>query len=152
VTAPTPPTIVTPEELVELLGLSAEEADRVSKLVQVTIEAYIWPTLVPDPVPPPMHVVGLALAARFAGAQVTTTGAITSETIGAYSYRLAQPLTFDDVVLLIGDLADALNPWSPRHATAFDVSIAGAPPAWPADYWQRNFDNVLKAIDEAASA
>lgn len=151
-TVATSPVIVTPDELVELLGLTAEEAARVSQLVQITIEAYCWPGVIPDPVPPPVHAVGLALAARFAGAALTKAGAITGETIGAYSYRLASPLTFDQVVLVLDDLADALNPWAPMHTTAFDVSVAGAPLGWPVDYWQRNFDNVLKTVDEATLA
>ena len=142
---PEQPAVVTPEELVELLGLDADDADRAAQLVQITIEAYLWPDTIPDPVPPPIHAVGLALAARFSGAALTKAGAVTGETIGSYSYRLASPLTFDNVVLLLGDLAEALDPWSTRHQSTYTLDTA--PPAlagWPADWWQRDLDRLLE--------
>lgn len=136
-------TIVEPDELEALLGLSAEEAERVSTLVQITIEAYCYPNVVEDPIPPPMHAVGLALAARFAGAELTKAGAIVGETIGSYSYRLASPLTFDNVVTVLGDLADALSPWAPRHTGSYTLETSPSElEAWPADWWQRDLDRI----------
>jgi hypothetical protein len=147
--APTSTTIVTADELEQLLGLTPEEADRCSQLVQIAVEAYLWPAAVPDPVPPPMHAVGLALAARFAGAQLTKAGAITSETLGSYSYRLASPLTFDNVMTLMGEFADALVPWAPTHQGAYELDVSGGwPPSWwPADWWQRNLERLDWAAD-----
>lgn len=134
--------IVPPDELVTLLGLTAEEADRVSQLVQITIEAYCWPNVIVDPVPPPVHAVGLALAARFAGAELSKAGAVVGESIGSFSYRLASPLTFDSVVTVLGELADALNPWAPRHQSTYTLDTFGGPAAWPADWWQRDLDRL----------
>lgn len=143
-------TIVTPEELETLLGLEPAEAERVSQLVQITVEAYCYPTVFTDPVPPPVHAVGLALAGRFAGAQLTKAGAITSETLGSYSYRLASPLTLDQVLATLGPgLADTLMPWAPMHWTAYEVDLRGGLAVWPADWWQRDLDNLLAAYDEA---
>lgn len=142
---PAPPTwgtIVDPAELEELLGLTTEEAARVSQLVQITVEAYCWPNVIEDPIPPPVHAVGLALAARFAGAELTKAGAIVGETIGSYSYRLASPLTFDNVVSVLGDLADALAPWAPRHSSVYDLDTSGGLADWPVDWWQRDLDNL----------
>jgi hypothetical protein len=135
--------IVPPDELVALLGLDEAEAARVSALVQIAIESYIWPTAVPNPVPPPMHAVGLALAARFSGAALTKAGAVVGETIGSYSYRLASPLTFDNVVLVLGDLAEQLNPWAPFHTRVYDLDTSPSSPAdWPVDWWQRDLDRI----------
>ena len=142
---PSSPVIVPPDELVTLLGLTPEEADRVSGLVQITIEAYVWPGVIPDPVPPPVHAVGLALAARFSGAALTKGGAVLGETVGSYSYRLASPLTFDSVVLVLGELADALAPWAPRHSGAYTLDTAGGFGTWPVDWWQRDLDNLTAA-------
>jgi hypothetical protein len=139
-------TIVTPEELQSLLGLDAEEATRVSQLVQITIEAYCWPNVIADPIPPPVHAVGLALAARFAGAELSKAGAVVGETVGAYSYRLASPLTFDSVVLVLGELAEELGPWAPMHDSAYTLDTSpGEALAWPVDYWQRDLDRIYGA-------
>jgi len=136
-------TIVTPEELERLLELDAAEAGRVSELVQITIEAYCWPNVIGDPVPPPVHLVGLSLAARFAGAQLSKAGSIAGESIGAYSYRLATPLTLDDVLTLLGELAEELNFWAPRHSTAYTLTTWPGPSIpWPADWWQRDLDRL----------
>ena len=90
-----------------------------------------------------MHAVGLALAARFAGAALTKAGAVVGETIGSYSYRLASPLTFDNVVLVLGDLAAQLDPWAPMHTRVYDLDNSPWPSApWPADWWQRDLDNL----------
>lgn len=140
-------TIVPPDELETLLGLDAAEAARVSELVQITVEAYCWPNVIEDPIPPPVHAVGLALAARFAGATLTKAGTVVGESIGSYSYRLASPLTFDNVVTLLGDLAEALNPWAPRHEGTFTLDTwPGAGAAWPADWWQRDLDNLYGVV------
>jgi hypothetical protein len=137
--------IVSPAELEALLGLEADEAVRVSALVQLTITAYIWPNTVPDPVPPPMHAVGLALSARFAGAELTKAGSIVGETVGSYSYRLASPLTFDNVVTVLGDLADALAPWAPRHTGVYTLDVSPSElGAWPVDWWQRDLDRIYE--------
>jgi hypothetical protein len=142
---PVSPIVVPPDELEALLGLDAAEAARVSALVQIAIEAYLWPAAVPDPVPPPVHAVGLALAARFSGAALTKAGAVVGETIGSYSYRLASPLTFDNVVLVLGDLAEQLNPWAPMHSRVYDLNVAPWPSVeWPADWWQRDLDNLYE--------
>jgi hypothetical protein len=134
--------IVTPDELERLLGLSPEDAARAAELVQITIEAYIWPNVIEDPIPPPVHAVGLALAARFSGATLTKAGSVVGESIGAYSYRLAGPLTFDDVVLLLGELAEALYPRAPpRHDNAYTLE-GWTTIAWPAEWWQRDLDNL----------
>jgi hypothetical protein len=134
--------IVTADELQLLLGLTAEEAQRVAQLVQTTVEAYCWPNVVADPVPPPVHATGLALAARFAGAALTKAGALTGETIGSYSYRLATPLTFDSVVTVLGDLAQQLDPWAPFHARTYTLDTSPGSGEWPADWWQRDLDTV----------
>ena len=140
-------TIVTPDELVNLLGLTAEEAARASELVQITIEAYCWPTVVPEPIPPPMHAVGLALAARFSGASLSKSGSVVSETVGSFSYRLASPLTFDSVVMALGDeLAQALSPWAPRHSKTYTLDLAPGLGVWPADYWQRDLDRLVNPL------
>lgn len=136
-------TIVEPDELETLLGLDADEAARVSQLVQITVEAYCWPNVIEDPIPPPVHLVGLALAARFSGAELTRAGSIVGETIGSYSYRLASPLTFDSVVTVLGELAEALGPWAPMHQGVYDVSTAPAwLEDWPIDWWQSDLDRI----------
>jgi hypothetical protein len=149
-TPPVSPVVVPPDELVALLGLTQEEAERVSALVQIAIEAYVWPAAVPDPVPPPVHAVGLALAARFAGAALTKAGAVLGETIGSYSYRLASPLTFDNVVLVLGDLAEQLEPWAPMHTRVYDLDVSPwGVGDWPVDWWQRDLDNLYGvAVDD----
>ena len=140
---PTSPVVVPPEDLELLLGLDTAEAIRCSALVQITITAYVWPAAVPDPVPPPIYAVGLALAARFSGAALTKAGAIVGETVGSYSYRLASPLTFDNVVLVLGDLAEQLDPWAPMHSRVYDLDTSPYSRAdWPVDWWQRDLDRL----------
>lgn len=134
--------VVTPEELERLLELDPDDAIRIAELVQITVEAYCWPAVIADPVPPPVHAVGLALAARFAGAELSKAGSIVGESIGSYSYRLASPLTFDSVVAVLGDLAESLNPWAPWHQSAFTLTTLGEPIPWPADWWQRDLDAI----------
>jgi hypothetical protein len=141
-------TIVEPDELEELLGLSAEDAQRVSTLVQIAVEAYCWPNVIEAPIPAPVHAVGLELAAMFGGAALTKAGAVVGETIGGYSYRLATPLTLDSVLgALDGALGRQLNPWAPMHSTAFDLDtspIAGC--GWPPEWWQRDLDRLSEEL------
>jgi hypothetical protein len=134
--------IVTPEELVTLLELDVDDSVRIAELVQITVEAYCWPNVIPDPIPPPVHAVGLALAARFAGAELSRAGSVVGESIGSYSYRLASPLTFDSVVAVLDDLAEVLNPWAPWHQSAFTLTTYGPTVPWPADWWQRDLDAI----------
>lgn len=136
--------VVTPEELTELLGVPAEDAARVAELVQIVVEAYCWPNVIEDPVPPPVHLVGLTLASRFGGATLTKAGALVGESVGTYSYRLAQPLTYDGVLELLGTLASELNPWAPRHSDSFTLNTwPEAPIPWPVDWWQRDYDQLV---------
>jgi len=137
--------IVTAEELERLLGLEADEATRIAELVQITIEAYCWPNVVADPIPPPMHMVGLALAAKFSGAELSKAGSILGETIGSYSYRLASPLTFDSILVVLGELADELSLWAPRHRRTGTLETVGPGLAWPVDWWQRDLDNLFES-------
>lgn len=57
-------------------------------------------------------------------------------------------------MLLLGDLAAALDPWAPRHQEAYTLNTAPAAgsSSWPIDWWQRDLDNLLKTADERAIA
>ena len=126
-----------PEQVADLVGLA-----------RLTLNAALWPCTLPaDPLPPPLE---LALAIVTNRIYVAGDGGgspqVVSESIGAYSYRLAAPDTVDQAALVGGSVADLIRPWKCQPGV-YDLSLRGGS-VWPSDWWQRDLDNPLKAWDE----
>lgn len=138
-----PPPAIDPDDLIALIpGLSPEDAERYCSLATLAVQAAIWPNeLPPAPLPPPLYATVLTVAARLAGSAAPGVGQVVSESIGSYSYHLANPPTLDAALGLTDSELDALEPWMARK-TLFQLDVAGSSPyGWPVDWWQRDYDN-----------
>lgn len=145
-----PEPAIDPADVIALVpGTSPEDAYRYASLATLAVTAAVYPTVLPVPLPAPAYAVTLAVAGRFArsggpGAPVV------SESIGAYTYRLATPVAADEAFGLTDAELAALSPWGPRKV--YDVSVAGGRAGWPVDWWQRDLDDELAAADAALAA
>lgn len=138
--------IIDPADLQLLLpDLSDEDAARACGIANLAVTAFLWPNPVPDPVPLPVYAATMQLAVRAAGAAAPGGGQVVSESIGAYSYRLANPATLDELLLLPEDLQDELAPWAPAYrSTAYSIPLHQAVvESLPVDWWQRDLDELL---------
>jgi hypothetical protein len=139
-----PSPVIDPEDLQALIpSLSPEDAALYCSLATLALEAVFWPNAIPSPLPPPVQAVGLAVATRLAyageGAGEGGGGAVVSESIGAYTYRLASPGTLDGALRLTDDERDLLRPWI-GQADAYSVATPSGYPALPWDWFQRDLD------------
>lgn len=121
-------TIAAPDELVVLAPeLDLSGANRLLRIAARAIRAYIWPLELPDPVPPPLEQLVLKLALRVGRATPNTSGAVVSESLGAYTYRLDRPLAMDAGLEIPDDLRKELAPWAPRgRQGVYDVDTSGS--------------------------
>jgi len=126
-------------------GLSPEEATLYASLATLVLEAVMWPTPVPDPLPPPVNAAGLSIAVRLAQAGEAGgeggVGPVVSETIGGYTYRLATPDSLASGFALTDAERALLAPWLGED-TAFDFSTLADAYVWPDDWWQRDYDRL----------
>jgi hypothetical protein len=124
-----------------LPGLSPEQAQLAAQLATVAVEAAIWPLEIPEPVPAPMYEVLLSASVRFGQAILQGTSLpVVGESLGSYSYRLAQPATLTGAFGLTSSELDALAPWT--RSGAYDVPVGVGYQPWPVDWWQRDYDNL----------
>jgi hypothetical protein len=129
-------------------GLDPDAAARAVVLATLAVEAAIWPNELPaPPLPPPLQAVLLTVSARLAGSSGVAGTQIVSESIGAYSYRLSGPPTLDTALGLTDAELDALEPWM-SHQRVYELSVVGAPLAWPVNWWQCDYDNLVAYVDE----
>jgi hypothetical protein len=140
------PAIDPADVLAVMPSLTIEQATLAAQLATVAVGAVLWPEPIPPtPTPEPVYAVLLSSAVRFGTAIAQGTALpVVSESIGSYSYRVAQPATLPTAFGLTAGELEALEPWT-SHDTAYDVSTAGAlgsPLVVPVDWWQRNLDNV----------
>jgi hypothetical protein len=157
-----PPPLIDPDDLEALLPwLTPEDAVLYASLATLALEAALWPTPVPEPLPPPVQAAGLAIGVRLARAgesSSSSSGPVVSESIGAYTYRLASPASLEAAFALTEAERKLLHPWLPSGVYELDL-VAGAYP-WPADWWQRNLDTyegvelevALARVDDEASS
>jgi hypothetical protein len=141
-----PPPLIDPADVAAILpSLSEEDAALYASLATLALQALCWPNDVPSPPPPPVQTVGLAIATRLAVAGESAAegggGAVVSESIGAYTYRLANPGTFDSALALSEGEKQLLRPWL-GQASAYDVWTAPEFFLWPPDWWQRDYDRL----------
>jgi len=122
------------------------DRQRVAALIPIVsqaIDAQVC-TDIPDPTPDAVQ-----LAAQFMVIDAhtgTTGGDVISETIGGYSYRLANPQALTNTLMLrrgSGPAAELLDAWLCADVYQLDTnpnktSHAGL---WPIDWWQRDYDN-----------
>jgi hypothetical protein len=131
-------------------ALGQADADRLAGVATDAVEAFLEPRPVPDPVPKRMRMVAIAFALRFNRATPNTAGAVVSESLGSYSYRLDRPMPLDAALKLPDELASELLPWAPHRGKVYTVDVeldAGRPSWWPADWWQRDLDTLDDPVD-----
>jgi hypothetical protein len=147
-----PPPAIDPEDIRAIIpGISPDDAATYASLATLAVEATIWPNVLPvAPLPPPLHAATLGIACRFArvGGTVET---VVSETIGGYTYRLADPMTAEGAFALTDFELDAIEPWMSQKS-ALSLHVGSSLVSWPIDWWQRDLDNPVKALDESVSA
>lgn len=149
-----PQPVIDPADVQAILpSLSVEDATLYASLATLALQAATWPNaLPPSPLPPPLYQVGLAIATRLAVAGETIqegSSQIVSESIGAYTYRIANPGTLDSALILTDAERKLIRPWL-GQASAYDVGTGGSI-VWPADWWQRNLDHpILVEVPKAA--
>jgi len=139
-----PPPVLDPEDLLAILpSLTPEEAALYASLATLVLQSVIWPNSIPDPLPPPVQTAGLSIAVRLARAGEAAgneLGSVVSESIGAYTYRLASPATFDSALSLTDAERTLLRPWL-GQTSAYDVRTAlPTEYAWPPGWWQSDYD------------
>jgi hypothetical protein len=148
-----PDPLIDPADVQAIIeGLSPEDAQLYASLATLALQAVAWPnSLPPAPLPAPLYMVGLAMAVRLAMADKAVapdgTGAVVSESIGGYTYRLAQPEVFASATQLTPAEAKLIRPWIGQPAV-YDVYVGWGPIDWPADWWQRNYDVI--PVEESA--
>ena len=125
------------DTVVELTGCTDEQAERAVTVGSAMIDAYCT-VPIPEPTPPPVQQACLSLAVGLVTA--SPGGAVISETVGAYSYRLAAPKSLSLALVIDDVVAGLLRPWRPRVYDVRTPSQTGA--SWPVDWWQRNLDEV----------
>lgn len=99
------------------------------------------PALGAEPWPAVVELVVLKQALRIARATPDTSGAVVSESLGSYTYRLARPLSLDDALTLADDLRRELAPWTGGRVYSIDTT-GDVRSSWPIDWWQRDFDSL----------
>jgi hypothetical protein len=119
--------IVTVEELERILEVGEERAELLVELATRVVASALYPNEIPDaPEPAPMRDVGLRVAIRLNRSTPDTSGAVISESIGSYTYRLAAALALDGALRLTDDEAKDLGPWLPVGGRrVYDVSVTG---------------------------
>jgi hypothetical protein len=126
--------------------LDPAAAARATLLATIAIEAALWPNPIPDPIPPPVQAVLLTVAARLAGSSGLGSTQVVSESIGAYSYRLAGPPSIDTALGLSEAEAKALEPWAAK-AGVYELHVGPAYYPWPVGWWQADYDNLVAFWD-----
>lgn len=126
-------------------------AGRLATIADDAIAAFLEPNDVPDPAPKRMRMVAIAFALRFNRSTPNTAGAVVSESLGSYSYRLDRPLPIDAALELPDELKRELLPWAQHRGKVYDVGVvldeADVPAWWPADWWVRDLDDPEVAAD-----
>lgn len=141
-----PVAAIDPDDVILLVpGTSPEDAERAAQLATLALQAVLWPNEIPDPMPPPMYAVGLALAGRIVQAEGAA-GQIVSESIGSYTYRLATPEQGAAVFGFTEAELDVLRPWLGRSG-AYQLDVGAAPTGWPLGWWQGDYDNWVAWLD-----
>ena len=127
-------------------SLTPDEAQLYASLATLALQAAFWPNPIPpEPQPAPIEAAGLSIAVRLATAGEAAggdaAGPVVSESIGGYTYRLATPAALDQAMQLSDAEYKLLRPWL-GQGTAYDIGVGYGPPAWPADWWQRDLDRI----------
>lgn len=128
-------------------SLDAAKAGRVLALARRVVDAYLAPgdtsTVLADS---RVELVVLRQALRVARASPpsSSAGAIVSESLGSYTYRLDRPLPLDTALQLDADLQRELLPFAPHRSRVYSapVGLGDRRAQWPVDWWQRNLDNL----------
>jgi hypothetical protein len=145
-----PEPVIDPADVMALVpGTTIEEATAAASLATLALQAAVWPNPLPDPLPPPMYQAGLSCAARIARAG-DPSGQVVSESLGAYSYRVASATAPDVALYLTEAELDLLRPWLGSPGV-YDIDVTGSAAPWSYEWFQRNLDNVLAAADEAGA-
>jgi hypothetical protein len=122
--------------------LPQETVDELTGLARLALNAALYPCTLPaDPLPAPLELALAIVTKRIYEASPAGGGAspqLVSESIGAYSYRLASPETLDIAALVGGTVDNLIHPWKCQHGV-YDVLTVGTAPQWPVDWWQRNY-------------
>ena len=121
-----------------------EQAKLAAQLATAAVEAVIWPNPIPDPAPPPIYAVLLGRAACASGRRScrATRCRSSRESIGSYSYRLAHRRPWPGAFGLTASSSTSSSRGSRAAAAPTTLPSAAALADWPADWWQRNLDNV----------
>ena len=150
--APTalPPPAIPPEDVNAIMpDLSPEQAALAAQLATVAVEAALYPNPIPDPIPAPVYSVLIQASVRFGTAIAQGTALpIISQSLGSYSERLAAPVTLPGAFGLTEEQLEQLLPWS-GGGHAFELHLRQSY-AWPADYWQRDYDRLDAPPEEEA--
>lgn len=133
--------------------LNPNEVEEILESAELVLAAALWPCPVPDePWPAPVDVAISIIASRLYVAGKAGEGqTLVSESIGSYTYRLAERLTAEGAALVPAHVLELVEPWSCRKRV-YDVSTWPTAGELPVDWWQRNLDNVIAARDAAELA
>lgn len=146
--------LVDPDTITVLVpGTSADQALVCAQVATAVVASLVWPNALPDPTPPPMTLAATSIACRLAQAGAGGTpdqaanGRVVSESLGAYSYRLASPATLEDGFALTAAERELLEPWL-SASKVYELTTGAAVLALPWDWFQRDLDNAVAAVDQ----
>jgi hypothetical protein len=118
----------------------------------LTVQAAIYPSQVPDPVPLPISAAALSIGCRLAiagvGGDDPLAGRLVQEVIGNYSYRLADPTGFETAFALTPAEEKLLEPYL-HGGSVYDVATYPPLTQWPVNWWQSNYDDPWLWLDAA---
>lgn len=146
-----PDPIIDPAIVADVVpGTTPEQAMLCAQLATLAVQTAIWPTAVPDPVPLPIMSATLSIACRLAvagtGGESAAEGRVVSESIGSYSYRLADVPGIGDGLALTDVERRLLAPWM-SASTVYELNT-GTAIALPWDWFQHDLDRP----DDTAAA
>jgi hypothetical protein len=135
-----PPPVIDPADVQLILpSISPEDAATAASLATLALQGALYPDPLPDPLPPPMYQAGLSAAVRI-GRAGDPSGEVVSESLGAYSYRVATATPTDAAMMLTDDELALIEPWT--AAKVYDVLTVPSLGTWPEDWWQRDLDRI----------
>lgn len=141
-TAPPPSGWLLPDDL------NPNEVDEILAEAKVVLAAVLYPC----PVPPEPYPAPIDVALNIIGSRLYVFGkagegqALVSESLGSYTYRLADPLDAQAAALVPAAVYELVEPWACRKRV-YDVGTYPTSTPPPFDYWQRDLDNELAARD-----
>lgn len=141
-----PDSVVDPDWIAQAVpGTTPEQALFCGQLATLVITSATWPNTIPDPAPLPITMAALSIGCRLAmagaGGDEATSGRVVSESLGAYSYRLANTPGVDTGWSLTSAERELLEPWL-SASKVYELDTGATRLVLPWWWFQHDLDRV----------